>query len=68
MKLYISQNASITSENQADRLSKIVEVFALYIHAIQRNLVTVVPVSAAEQAALKISRVSTNDSLLIWSV
>ena len=68
MKLYISQNASIKSTNQAERLSKVLEVFALYIHAIQRNLVVVVPVSEAEQAALKLSRVSTIDPSLIWSV
>ena len=58
MKLFVSQTASITSEVASEKLCKLVEVFANYIHAPQRNLVNICVTSAADQKALKISEVS----------
>lgn len=58
MKLFVSQKASITSEQPAEKLSKLLEVFATYACAIERNLVSLVAVSDADQKALKIQRVS----------
>jgi len=41
MKLFLAQKASITSENPQEKLSKLIDVFANYIRAPQRNLVTI---------------------------
>ena len=57
MKLFLSQSASISSEDVQDRLCKQVEVFANYIRAPQRNIVTIVPVSKADMKTLKIAEV-----------
>ena len=54
MKLFVSQKASITSEDASEKLSKLLEVFATYTCAIERNLVSLVVVSEADMKALKI--------------
>ena len=58
MKLFVSQKANISSEVPSEKLSKLLEVFATYTCAIERNLVSLVIVSEADQKALKIQRVS----------
>ena len=59
MKLFVSQKANISSEVPSEKLSKLLEVFATYTCAIERNLVSLVIVSEADQKALKIQRVSS---------
>lgn len=65
MKLFLSQRANILSENPQEKLSKLIEVFANYVRAPQRSLVSINMVSEADQQALKISQVSTLDFALI---
>jgi hypothetical protein len=48
------------SENPQEKLSKLIEVFANYLRAPQRNLVNINMLSSADQKALKISQVSIN--------
>lgn len=45
------------SENPQEKLSKLIEVFANYLRAPQRNLVNINMLSSADQKALKISQV-----------
>ena len=59
MKLYLSQKANILSENPQEKLSKLIEVFANYVRAPQRGLVTINMTTESDQKALKISQVST---------
>jgi len=68
MKLFVSQKASITSEDASEKLSKLLEVFATYTCAIERNLVSLVVVSEADMKALKIQRVSSTINLFIRHV
>jgi len=53
MKLFLAQKASITSENPQEKLSKLIEVFAKYIRAPERKLVTISVMSEGDQKALK---------------
>ena len=48
------------SENPQEKLSKLIEVFALYVRAPQRNLVNINMISEADQQALKITQVSNH--------
>ena len=48
MKLFLSQKADIQSENPQEKLSKLIEVFASYVRAPQRNLVNINSVSLAD--------------------
>ena len=68
MKLFVSQKASITSEDASEKLSKLLEVFATYTCAIERNLVSLVVVSEADMKALKIQRVSSNNHIFMRHV
>lgn len=76
MKLFLSQKADIQSENPQEKLSKLIEVFANYVRAPQRNLVNINMVSKADQDALKIAQVSKfnpstmhfRDLVIFWSV
>ena len=58
MKLFLSQKANILSDNPQEKLSKLIEVFANYVRAPQRDLVNINMISEADQQALKISQVS----------
>ena len=58
MKLFLSQKANILSEDPQEKLSKLIEVFAQYVRAPQRDLVQINNVSTADCQALKISQVS----------
>ena len=51
------------SENPQDKLSKLVEVFANYVRAPQRNLINVNMVSEADLKALKLDQVSANSKI-----
>ena len=65
MKLFLSQNASLTSEKIGEKNSSIVEVFASYVKAIQRNLVNVVRLSESDQKSLKFDEVSSSFHILV---
>jgi hypothetical protein len=53
MKLFLSQTRSLTSENEADKQSAILEIFANYLRAPARNVVSIVNLSEADQKSLK---------------
>lgn len=54
MKLFLSAKANIESEHPPEKLSKLIEVFANYVRAPQRNLLTINMATEADQQALKI--------------
>lgn len=49
MKLFLSQKANILSDNPQEKLSKLIEVFANYVRAPQRSLVSINVISEADQ-------------------
>lgn len=57
MKLYLSQSAALNSTKEGEHDSKVLEVFANYIRAPQRNTVTVLRVSEVEQKDMKLEEV-----------
>ena len=57
MKLFLSQNASLTSENKSDKMSKLIEIFSNYLKAPQRNIVNIVVMSEADREAMNFGEV-----------
>ena len=59
MKCFVSQAASLASEDVNHRFSKVIQVFASYIRAQARNAAQFVVVSEADAKSLGLGEVSS---------
>ena len=57
MKLFLSQNASLTSQNKGDKMSKLIEIYSNYLKAPQRNIVNIVVMSEADREAMNFGEI-----------